>query len=65
MSIEELEKTVGQECSFLSYYLEEYQKDLKADPNNVGLKDQIKYLSKKLRKFDSIYRHIIHLKKER
>lgn len=65
MTIEELETTVMRECSFLSYYLEEYEKELQTNSFDQALKDSVKRLKDKHRKFDKIYKYIIEIKKER
>jgi hypothetical protein len=65
MTIEELETTVMKECSFLSYCLEEYEKELKTNPVDQSLKEMVMALKKKHKKFDRIYRYIIEIKKER
>lgn len=65
MTIEELETTVMRECSFLSYYLEEFEKDLITSPSNQALADSVKRMKAKHKKFDKIYRYIIETKKDR
>ena len=65
MTIEELETTVMKECSFLSYFLEEYEKELNTNPVNQSLKEMVMALKKKHKQFDKIYKYIIEIKKER
>ena len=57
MSIEELKVMVGRECEFLSYYLEEYERDMATNPSK-DLKDAISVIRGKWEAYDKVYRFI-------
>ena len=57
MSIEELKIMVGRECEFLSYYLEQYERDMITNPNR-DLQESIFSLRAKWEAYDKVYRFI-------
>lgn len=59
MTHQELKQMVGRECEFLSYYLEEFEKELASNPLNQGLKENITTLRAKWEDYDKVYRYII------
>lgn len=58
MRSDDLKQMVGRECEFLSYYLEEYQKKLKTDPQNKAMKEMVIVLQAKWEAYDKVYRYI-------
>lgn len=58
MRSKELEEMVMRECSFLSYFIEEYERDLKTQPNNEELKELLTAMKAKWEAYDKVYRYI-------
>ena len=64
MTFDELATEVERECSFLSYYIEEYSDQMKRDKENKQLRKLNEALQTKFNKFDRIHKLIISIKKE-
>jgi hypothetical protein len=62
MEIKELKQMVGRECEFLSYYLDEYNKQLATNPNDQDLKRLIATMHGKWEAYDKVYNFICGLK---
>lgn len=49
---------VMRECSFLSYFIEEHERDLQTQPNNEELKEMLTAMKAKWEAYDKVYRYI-------
>lgn len=58
MRSKDLEQMVMRECSFLSHYIEDYEKDLQTQPNNKELKEMLTAMKAKWEAYDKVYRYI-------
>ena len=58
MRSDELLKIVEKECSFLSYYLEEYEARLETDQSNEELKAIVKEMQNKFVAYNKVYEYI-------
>ena len=58
MSSKELEQMVMRECSFLSHFIEDYEKDLQTQPNNEELREMLTAMKAKWEAYDKVYRYI-------
>lgn len=58
MRSKELEQMVMRECSFLSHFIEDYEKDLQTQPNNKELKEMLTAMKAKWEAYDKVYRYI-------
>lgn len=58
MRSDDLKQMVGRECEFLSYYLEEYQRELKNNPQDKATKEMVIKLQAKWEAYDKVYRYI-------
>jgi len=58
MRIQELKQMVGRECEFLSYYIEEYEKDIATNPSDMELKTMLSNMKSKWEAYDKVYRFI-------
>jgi hypothetical protein len=58
MRSKELEQMVMRECSFLSHFMEEYEKDLQTQPNNEELREMLTAMKAKWEAYDKVYRYI-------
>jgi len=58
MSSKDLEQMVMRECSFLSYFIDEYENDLRTQPNNKELKEMLTAMKAKWEAYDKVYRYI-------
>jgi hypothetical protein len=54
----DLLKMVERECSFLSYYLEEYEANLETDKNNEELKALVEEMQNKFVAYNKVYEYI-------
>jgi len=59
MRQDELKEIVGKECEFLSYYLEECEKQLSTNPKDRELIKMSDSLREKWVKYNKIYQFII------
>lgn len=57
--MEELKEMVGRECEFLSYYLEEYAKQLSTNPYDRELLASVEVMQSKWEAYDKVYRFIV------
>jgi len=58
MRSDDLLKMVERECSFLSYYLEEYEAQLTTDKNNEELKAIVDRMRGKFIAYNKVYEYI-------
>ena len=58
MRSKELEQMVMRECSFLSHFIEDYEKDLQTQPNNKELREMLTAMKAKWEAYDKVYRYI-------
>jgi hypothetical protein len=58
MRSDDLLKMVERECSFLSYYLEEYEANLETDKNNEELKALVEEMQNKFAAYNKVYEYI-------
>ena len=54
----DLLKMVERECSFLYYYLEEYEANLETDKNNEELKALVEEMQNKFVAYNKVYEYI-------
>ena len=58
MRSDDLLKMIERECSFLSYYLEEYEAQLTTDKNNKELKTLVDEMRGKFVAYNKVYEYI-------
>lgn len=49
---------VMRECSFLAHFIEDYERDLKTQPNNKELRELLTAMKAKWEAYDKVYRYI-------
>ena len=49
---------VMRECSFLSHFIEDYEKDLQTQPYNEELREMLTAMKAKWEAYDKVYRYI-------
>lgn len=49
---------VMRECSFLSHFIEDYERELQTQPNNEELREMLTAMKSKWEAYDKVYRYI-------